>query len=102
MTRAFKTFVAKLAAFRRQHEAIARAAFYKGKVDAFGDRDVVWLNGTGGIMSRDEWHDPKRRSFGSMVRTHNGALLLLFNNDPHQACEFVLPDVGAGDLVARV
>ena len=92
----FQAFVAKLASFRRQHDAIARAAFYKGKVDAFGERDIVWLNGTGGIMSRDEWHDPKRHNFGAMVRTQDGALLLLFNNDPHQACEFVLPDVEQG------
>ena len=61
----FQRFVAQLAVFRRQHPELARTSYFSGKKDANGDLDITWLNGAGGVLTRDEWHDPARRYFGA-------------------------------------
>ncbi|MFZ4593314.1 MAG: glycogen debranching protein GlgX [Verrucomicrobiaceae bacterium] len=89
----FQRFVSQLAAFRRRHPELARTRYFSGKKDGNGELDITWLNGVGGVLTRDEWHDPARRYFGALIIAGGGGLLLLFSNDPHQVCNFALPHV---------
>jgi len=102
-------FVRRLTAFRRSHPALRRESFFDGKTNPqTGRRDVTWLDGTGGQLSREEWHDPARCVFGALIDApahalaplngrgeHHSPLLLLFNRGD-ATHEFVLPAEDAG------
>ncbi len=61
-------FTRAMAAFRKARPALRRSEFYDGRHNPdTGRRDVTWLNGTGGRLGRDEWHDPARRIFGAVI-----------------------------------
>lgn len=101
-------FARNLIAFRKSRPAVKRWEFFDGKHNPDTNRcDVTWLNGTGGMLTREEWHDPARRWFGALIDEPENRhapinvdgedhrpLLLLFNHgdEPH---DFPLP--GGGD-----
>lgn len=89
-------FTRALLAFRREHATLRRPGFFDGRVrPESGLRDVTWLDGTGGLLDHDEWHEPGRERFGMLIDGER-TLLLLFNRG-RNAQSFVLP--GAEDAV---
>ncbi len=83
-------FTRRLLAFRRELPVLRRAHFFDGHVrPETGLRDVTWLDGSGGLLDHDEWHEPDRERFG-MLLDGPEILLLLFNRGG-AAHAFVLP-----------
>lgn len=97
-------FTRDLIAFRKKRPAVKRWDYFDGKHNPDTNRcDVTWLNGDGGILTREQWHDPVRTHFGALIDepehrqapiNGNGAdhrpLLLLFNHG-NQSHDFPLP-----------
>jgi isoamylase len=75
--------VTALIGLRRDFDAFRRRTFLTGaSVSPDGLKDVLWLAPEGREMSRDDWNDTERRSFG--IQLGNDApdrqrLLLLLN-----------------------
>ena len=101
-------FVRRMIAFRKSRPSLRRCEFFNGKHNPdTGRHDVVWLNGEGGNLTREEWHDPARRFFGALfdqpvdkgipVNGHgedHRPFALLFNQGEKKH-DFILPgDVG--------
>jgi len=83
-------FVRDLLTFRREHASLRRSGYFSGHVrPETGLRDVTWLDGLGGLLDHDEWHQPQRELFG-MLLDGEAILLLLFNRGS-AAHRFVLP-----------
>ncbi len=60
-------FTKRMLAFRRSRPALRRRHFFNGRLSSDTGRvDVTWLNGEGGLLTHDEWHDPDRRFFGAL------------------------------------
>lgn len=97
-------FVRQMTAFRRSRLALRRKRYFDGKKDPVTGRpDVTWLDGTGGKLTHERWHDPARRVFGALIDSpsHVAAkpsvddedqrpLLLLFNQGL-ESFPFALP-----------
>ncbi len=87
-------FTRRMAAFRRTHATLRRTMFFDGKPGpADGLPDVLWLEGDGTLLCREEWHSPERKHFGALLGECEGSaspLLLLFNSGV-EARPFVLP-----------
>jgi isoamylase len=87
--RDLRRFTAGMIAFRRRHEALRRAGFYR-------DGDLAWLAPDGG---EPRWTDPETRALGVLVRA-DGAnaspLCLLFNAGPRPETFALPPPPGGG------
>jgi len=63
-------FVRRMIAFRKSRPALLRREYFDGKHNPDTNRlDVTWLNGEGGPLTREEWHDSTRRFFGAFFDT---------------------------------
>ncbi len=83
-------FTRRLLAFRQAHPVLRRRRYFDGHVrPKSGLRDVTWLDGGGGLLDHDEWHEPQRERFG-MLLDGPEILLLLFNRG-RKAHSFILP-----------
>lgn len=83
-------FVVKMLAFRRDHLALRRTAYFSGLLDQASDlRDVSWLDGNGGVLDHDEWHEVDRRCFGMLLAGPPVLLLLTYSGEG--SMEFPLP-----------
>jgi len=86
-------FVQQLLAFRREHPELHRARYFSGLLDQSKElRDISWLDGAGGLLDHEEWHEPERRRFG-MLLAGPPVLLFLFNGGD-SAQDFPLPGRG--------
>jgi glycogen operon protein len=84
------SFTRQMIAFRARHPEFHRADFFDGKWSPVtGLPDVAWLDGAGGLLSHDQWHDPGRACFGALISGHPPQVLI-FNRSP-LACDFTLP-----------
>jgi isoamylase len=97
-------FARRMIAFRNSRPALRRHEYFNGKHNPDTDRlDVTWLDGQGGPLTHEEWHDPARRCFGALFdqpedrgRPVNGhgedhrPFLLLFNQGEEEI-DFFLP-----------
>ena len=54
-------FVGKLSELRKKHNAISRAEFLTGKMNAQGNSDVTWFNTNGHTMTAEQWSDPNNK-----------------------------------------
>ena len=102
-------FVRQMAAFRRSQPALRRTRYFDGRKNpSTGRPDVAWLDGAGGRLTHETWHDPARHVFGALIDAPSPAgtklpgggedrrpLLLLFNQGV-ESFEFVLPVEKAG------
>jgi glycogen operon protein len=99
----FTSFVRQMIAFRKARPALRRSRFFDGKPNPeTGRRDVTWLSGAGGLLSREEWHRPVCEVFGALLDAPDRAavtpaegadhrpLLLLFNHG-EAVSPFTLP-----------
>jgi isoamylase len=99
----FVSFVRQMIAFRKARPALRRSRFFDGKPNPeTGRRDVTWLSGAGGLLSREEWHRPLCEVFGALLDApdrktsaviegeDHRPLLLLFNHG-EGASPFMLP-----------
>lgn len=88
----FLDFTQKLAALRRRFAVLRRTTFFDGRADPVTqEHDITWLSEAGGTMSRGEWYQHRRTLLGAMLSDNGQRLIVLFNNDAHEA-PFVLPD----------
>ena len=88
----FLAFTQQLAELRRRYPVLRRRKFFDGQADPVTlEPDIVWLSEAGGHMSRPEWYQHRRTLLGAMLTDGSQRLVLLFNNDAHEA-EFVLPE----------
>ena len=70
---ALARFVRRLTALRAAHPALRRRRFLHGLArTAEGLSDVTWLASHGGVISIDEWHHPRLRCLGLMLRGDAG------------------------------
>jgi glycogen operon protein len=84
------SFTQKIIAFRKKHPEFRRADFFHGQWNPVtGLPDVAWLDGTGNLLSHDQWHDPTRACFGALVSGHPPQILIF--NRGLLATEFILP-----------
>jgi isoamylase len=84
------SFTQKIIALRKRMTSLRRTGFYDGRVDPTkGIADVTWLQGDSSLLCHEEWHDPKRCSFGALL-DGEPALLLLFNRGD-QSQPFLMP-----------
>jgi isoamylase len=72
-------FTQRVIALRKAHPELRRRQFFDGQIDpSTGLADVTWLDGTGGLLCHEEWHDPERKIFGAVLRCQL-PWLFLFN-----------------------
>jgi len=86
-------FTRHVIALRRSTGALRQTRFFSGEINlATGLRDVTWLDGRGGLLTRSEWHDPGRCWFGALLDSEppQPPLLLLFNQGELRH-DFILP-----------
>ena len=103
-------FTARLTKLRREHPVFRRRRFFRGRpVKGSPLEDIGWYTPAGGDMSEEDWETGFARSVavflnGEAIRepdargehvTDDQFWLLL--NGHHEAIEFVLSDVGAGE-----
>jgi len=103
-------FTARLTKLRREHPVFRRRRFFRGRpVKGSPLEDIGWYTPAGGDMSEEDWDTGFARSVavflnGEAIRepdargehvTDDQFWLLL--NGHHEAIEFVLSDVGAGE-----
>jgi isoamylase len=63
--RSLLEFTKRLIALRRDHPAIHRAKFFKGRrIRGTDVRDIMWYRHDGAEMSDDDWHNPATASLG--------------------------------------
>ena len=67
-------WTARLVALRRQHPVLRQRAFFLGRPDVDGVRDVGWFREDGRELDDADWHDPHRRTLamyldGQAIRT---------------------------------
>ncbi len=99
-------FVARLAAFRREHPVFRRPKFFQGRaIRGLGIKDVMWVNPGGHEMNDEEWETGYSRSIGVIfsgqtldVRDFEGQpvmddTFLLYFNAHHEPITFRLPRV---------
>lgn len=55
-------FVGKMTEIRKKFNAISRAEFLTGKLNAHGNSDVTWFNVNGHEMTPEQWSDPNNKS----------------------------------------
>jgi isoamylase len=90
MAKQMREFVQELLAFRRAHEVLRRTKYYSGLLDRDSElRDVSWLDGNGGLLDHEEWHETERRRFGMLLAGPPVLLFLFSGADLPQA--FPLP-----------
>ncbi|MDB6138103.1 MAG: hypothetical protein JWO94_1175 [Verrucomicrobiaceae bacterium] len=88
----FLAFTQQLAALRRRFPMLRRCTFFDGQADPVTEEhDILWLSEAGGIMSRAEWYQHRRTLLGAMLADRGKRLVILFNNDSHDA-DFILPE----------
>lgn len=86
-------FTRKLIALRKSIGSLHRSQFFDGVPHPQTTlADVTWLEGDSSLLCHDEWHNPKRCSFGALL-DGEPPLLLLFNRGD-QAQNFSLPGDG--------
>ena len=103
-------FTAKLAQLRRDHPVFRRRRFFNGRpVKGSPLEDIAWYTPAGEDMSDDDWETGYARSVavflnGEAIREPDarGEPVLddqfwLLLNGHHEAIDFILPDVGAGE-----
>jgi glycogen operon protein len=105
--RAMLAFTRKLIALRREHPALRRAKFFKGrKIYGTDARDLLWFTFDGRAMNDGDWNNEWAKSLMMFLGGHgldatsplgepvtDDDLILLVNGD-HEALEFTLPEVG--------
>jgi isoamylase len=97
-------FVSHLTAFRRSHPVLRQSRFLHAlKRHADGMLDVAWVMPSGKEAVAADWHNPKTRTFGVVLRgsslphleDEGRAVLLLLNADVRRTL-FVLPAAREG------
>ena len=96
-------WTARLVALRRQHPVLRQRAFFLGRPDADGVRDVGWFREDGRELDDADWHDPDRRTLamyldGTAIRARgprgervtDDSLLLVLHTGP-EPLDFTLP-----------
>ena len=103
-------FTSKLAALRREHPVFRRRRFFKGRpVTGTQIEDIGWFTPAGEAMSDEDWESGYAKSVAVFLngegirepdlrgeRVTDQSFFLLFNGH-HEAIEFTLPDLGAGE-----
>ena len=103
-------FTAKLAKLRRDHPVFRRRRFFEGRPAHGSDTpEIGWWTPSGEEMSDDDWETGFARSVsvflnGEAIRepgsrgepVTDDQFWMLFNGH-HEAIEFLLPDIGAGE-----
>ena len=103
-------FTAKLSRLRREHPVFRRRRFFQGRpVKGSPLEDIGWYTPAGGEMSDEDWDQGFARSVavflnGEAIREPDlrgehvsDSQFWLLLNGHHEAMDFVLPDVGAGE-----
>lgn len=92
-------FTRRAIALRKSMSSLRRTQFYDGITDPTTFiADVNWLQGDSSLLCHEEWHDPKRVSFGALL-DGEPPLLFLFNRGD-LPLNFLLP--GSEDTVWSV
>ena len=92
--KSFLKFVSKLIRLRKNNPLLQRDQFFK---EDSSEKEIIWLNPTGGTLTSTDWDDAARKCFGFLLspasRSGAGAerLLVLINAD-EQIFDFVLPE----------
>ena len=108
-------FTSRLVALRREHPALHRAKFFKGReIRGTGVRDITWCRHDGQEMTDFDWHNPVTASLGLFLagqgiddtdtdgnRIDDDDFFLVLNgaNDPLAFTLPKAPDGGAWQLV---
>ena len=106
--RALRDFIARLAAFRRDHPTFRRRKFLTGQpIQGSEGKDLAWLTPEGTEMTQAQWHEGDRRVLGMLFcgeafaefdydgeRVHDDSFLMLINAGQETA-PFRLPEPGA-------
>ena len=106
-------FTARLAKLRREHPVFRRRRFFRGRpVKGSPLEDIGWYTPDGAEMGDNDWDRGYARSVSVFLngeairepdargeRVKDDQFWLLFNGH-HEDLDFVLPDVGAGELWA--
>jgi isoamylase len=93
---AFHEFVRKIIALRREIPIFRHNTYLHGdKIDAAGQRDVVWLHPEGREMRQQDWHIVGLRGIGLLLAPPDGSpkRYLLIANSGAQPLPFQLPRV---------
>jgi isoamylase len=93
---ALTTYVARLAAIRREHPVLRSPVFLHGNVHpAPAIADIAWFDETGGTLSADAWNDPGQRTLVLRRAMPNPdgkiAILTLLLNPTDEHRQFRLP-----------
>ena len=65
--RDLRDVVAQLIALRREHPVLRRRAFFTGRADADGVKDVAWFGASGREHTETEWFDQQQSTLGMYV-----------------------------------
>jgi isoamylase len=106
--RALIDFVKKLTTLRHTLPVLRRNLFLTGEYNERLDvTDVKWIDPNGGVLTSEQWADPRMKCFGmivdgraqasGIVRPAADATLLLVLNAHHDVVEFALPDIPGSD-----
>jgi glycogen operon protein len=90
------TYVARLAAIRREHEVLRAPVFLHGRAHpAPGIADIAWFDEGGGIISAEAWNDGSQRTLvlRRVMSTPEGkaTILTLLLNPTDEHRRFHLP-----------
>lgn len=87
-------FVSKMTDIRKRFNAISRAEFLTGKINAHGNSDVTWFNVNGHIMTPEQWSDPNNKSmvvkFASPYKDES--VIVVFLNASHVEVAAKIPN----------
>ena len=107
--RSLLEFTKRLIAIRREHPALRRAKFFKGrKIRGAEIRDISWVRHDGELMTEEDWKAPHTRALGMFI-AGNGVDevnergepltdddLLLLVNAWHEPLDFTMPKLVQG------
>ena len=78
-------YVRSLIKLRKRMYVFAKESFFTGKTIAKnGFKDLAWYTESGQEFSKNDWHDPKRKSLAFAACLNNKILLTIFNANSEQ------------------
>ena len=105
--KAMLAFTKKLIALRRDHPALRRAKFFKGrKIFGTNTRDLMWFNFDGRAMNEGDWTNAWAKSLSMFLAGRGVELtgadgepvadddLIVLINGSHEPLDFTMPDLG--------
>jgi isoamylase len=108
--KAMLAFTKKLIALRRDHPALRRAKFFKGrKIFGTNTRDLMWFNFDGRPMNEGDWTNAWAKSLSMFLAGRGVELtgadgepvgdddLIVLINGSHEPLDFTMPDLGFRD-----